>query len=276
MFASVARAASVSRLVVVKARNFTLRSQFWRWTTQPRPSWRESGKEAGILFVVFGITGTASVTLVRPALKNTVGLEGSLKDGPWSYRIGSLLLVSPVYACVFLGVGTLAGRHNYAARMFQRIMGRFLPGRVSSMLSCPEGKAAAITRASASSSSSTRMAAAAGASTPPTGNPIGAKLLQVVQSTPVVIFSSPTCPFCKAAKESLDAEGIQYVDLAVKSEERLALKELTGQSSVPNIWIGGKFVGGYGDGPEEWMGLRKLLAAGTLHDMVDEAEAMHS
>ncbi|GAB5366196.1 hypothetical protein AAMO2058_001124100 [Amorphochlora amoebiformis] len=145
----------------------SIRSRFWKWTTQPRPSWRESGKEAGVLFIVFGITGTASVTLVRPALKYTLGLEGSLKDGPWSYRIGSLLLVSPVYACMLLGIGTLAGRHNFAAKMFKRIMGRFLPASVTSALVCPQGAA----RAASSRSRGSLRAAADGSAQPV--NPIG-------------------------------------------------------------------------------------------------------
>jgi len=179
----------------------------------------------------------------------------------------------------FVFLGTLAGRHVYAAKMFQRIIGRFLPNAVTSRLICTPAKdttifaAAAATTAAGRPRSSVKLASAdAGSSTLTTENPIAEKLLQVVKSTPVVIFSSPTCPFCQAAKETMDAEGIQYVSLNIKSDERMALKEITGQSSVPSIWIGGKFVGGFGDGPEDWMGLRKLLSAGTLHEMIDEAE----
>lgn len=48
---------------------------FWNWTTQVRPSWRQSYKEAAIIFTVFGITGSSSLFFVRPALKYTIGLE---------------------------------------------------------------------------------------------------------------------------------------------------------------------------------------------------------
>lgn len=48
---------------------------FWNWTTQSRPSWRHDFKEAAVIFTVFGVTGTSSVLLVRPALKHTLGLE---------------------------------------------------------------------------------------------------------------------------------------------------------------------------------------------------------
>ena len=79
--------------------------RFWRWTTQPRPSWKEDKTEAAVAFCVFGVTGSSSVAVVRPLLRETTGLEGSMKDGPWSYRVVSLLCVSPVYACVLVTVG---------------------------------------------------------------------------------------------------------------------------------------------------------------------------
>ena len=104
-----------------------LANKFWAWTTQARPSWRESIPEAVVLFCVFGITGSSSVALVRPAMKNILGIEGTMMDGPNSYRILSFLLVSPIYACVLLTVGTLAGRHTYFANMAKKILGRFVP-----------------------------------------------------------------------------------------------------------------------------------------------------
>ena len=113
--------------------------RFWHWTTQHRPNWRESKKEAAIVFVVFGITGSTSVTVVRPALKATTGIEGSLIKGPWSYRILSILAVSPIYAAMLVTYGTLAGRHRYFASMSYKIFGRFLPtfalNRISSAFS---------------------------------------------------------------------------------------------------------------------------------------------
>ena len=88
------------------------------------------------MFTVFGVTGSASVMLVRPALKHTIGLDGTWRDGPWSFRIGSLLLVSPVYACVLTVLGTACGRHPYFARMGLRIIGRFMPSSVQERLLC--------------------------------------------------------------------------------------------------------------------------------------------
>mmetsp|Transcript_32562 Transcript_32562/g.41639 ORF Transcript_32562/g.41639 Transcript_32562/m.41639 type:complete len:197 (-) Transcript_32562:308-898(-) len=121
----------------------TVFEQFWTWTTQKRPHWKESRKEAAVLFCVFGITGSSSVTLVRPFLKETIGLEGSMKDGPWSYRILSVLLVSPIYACVLMTVGTIAGRHAYFAASGKKILSRFLPRQASDQIACGPAKAKA-------------------------------------------------------------------------------------------------------------------------------------
>jgi hypothetical protein len=57
---------------------------------------------------------------VRPLLPY-IGLEGSFREGPWSYRIGSLVLVSPAYTALLLMTGSLAGRHNYFAAIARRM-----------------------------------------------------------------------------------------------------------------------------------------------------------
>eukprot|EP00933_Yihiella_yeosuensis_P035477 TRINITY_DN29027_c0_g1_i1.p1 TRINITY_DN29027_c0_g1~~TRINITY_DN29027_c0_g1_i1.p1 ORF type:complete len:157 (-),score=23.90 TRINITY_DN29027_c0_g1_i1:65-535(-) len=121
--------------------NQKLANRFWAWTTQQRPSWRDCPKEAAVLFCVFGVTGSSSVALVRPCFKSLTGIEGSMIEGPWSYRIGSLLLVSPVYATVLITLGTLSGRHAYFAKMGGKIIGRFLPGSLSKHLKCAPAKA---------------------------------------------------------------------------------------------------------------------------------------
>ncbi|KAL1528781.1 hypothetical protein AB1Y20_010108 [Prymnesium parvum] len=105
-------------------------ARFWAWTTRERPSWRHDKLEAAVALCVFGVTGSTSVALVRPALKSTLGLEGSLRDGPNSYRLLSVVLVSPIYAVLLGAFGTLAGRHTFFAGMSRRILSRFIPGVV--------------------------------------------------------------------------------------------------------------------------------------------------
>ena len=64
--------------------------------------------------------------MVRPAMKK-IGLDGNMVDGPWSYRIRSLLIISPIYSLILITIGTLSGRHLYFARMTQKLLGRFVP-----------------------------------------------------------------------------------------------------------------------------------------------------
>ena len=108
-----------------KDKNPSGSSRFWKWTTQERPHWKTSMKEATIICTVFAVTGTSSMLLVRPGLKHTLGIEGSLVNGPNSYRVLSIVLISPVYATLLLFFGTLSGRHNYFSKMTVKIWSRF-------------------------------------------------------------------------------------------------------------------------------------------------------
>ncbi|CAN0143631.1 unnamed protein product, partial [Phaeothamnion confervicola] len=104
-----------------------------RWST---PWWREQA----LLCTVFAITGSSSVALVRPALKSITGIEGTLRDGPWSYRFASVMLVSPVYTLILLTLGTAAGRHTFFANMARRMWGRFLPPPLRAKVGCTPAK----------------------------------------------------------------------------------------------------------------------------------------
>ena len=121
------------------SRSYSMNS-FWQWTTTARPSWKENKTEAAVAIVVFGITGSLSVLAVRPSLKSIFGIEGTLIDGPNSYRVLSILCVSPMYAAVLLAIGTLSGRHNYFAKMSMKILGRFVPKTVIHRVMCKPAK----------------------------------------------------------------------------------------------------------------------------------------
>ncbi|KAA8491715.1 hypothetical protein FVE85_9762 [Porphyridium purpureum] len=109
------------------------------WSTRAQPQLAKYSVEWVLdklfLCVVFGIVGTTSVRVVRPAL-NKMGLEGNMRDGPWSYRIGSVLAVSPIYSLILLTTGTLAGRHAFFARVVYRMWNRFLPSKVLHRVIC--------------------------------------------------------------------------------------------------------------------------------------------
>lgn len=63
----------------------------------------------------------------------------------------------------------------------------------------------------------------------------------------VKVYSTPSCPYCRMAKEYLKTKGIDYQDLDVSSD-RDALREmleLTGQMGVPVIVIDDEVIIGF-------------------------------
>lgn len=66
---------------------------------------------------------------------------------------------------------------------------------------------------------------------------------------PVVMYGTLVCPYCRAAREFLDARGVDYTDIRVDEQpsERVRMRERGGGHTVPQIWIGTTHVGGYTD-----------------------------
>lgn len=63
----------------------------------------------------------------------------------------------------------------------------------------------------------------------------------------IVVFSTPTCAWCKKLKEYLKAQGFTYKDIDV-SRDDAALRDMvrkSGQQSVPQVWIDNKPVVGF-------------------------------
>lgn len=68
-------------------------------------------------------------------------------------------------------------------------------------------------------------------------------------AAPVVIFTTPGCPYCARAKDALRARGTAYteVDASRDAGLRAALAAATGQRTVPQIYAVGTHVGGSDD-----------------------------
>lgn len=61
----------------------------------------------------------------------------------------------------------------------------------------------------------------------------------------VAMFTKPGCPFCKKAKEALDAAGIQYFDMPLQDGERQRLlSAVAGKATSPQLFANGQLVGG--------------------------------
>lgn len=66
----------------------------------------------------------------------------------------------------------------------------------------------------------------------------------------VKIFSSDFCPYCSRAKSLLRERGVHdFEEIVVdgKPEVRARMTEITGRTSVPQIFIGDQHVGGCDD-----------------------------
>ncbi|MFQ3186319.1 glutaredoxin 3 [Marinomonas primoryensis] len=65
----------------------------------------------------------------------------------------------------------------------------------------------------------------------------------------VTIYSSDYCPFCVRAKQLLSAKNVAFNEIRVdgKREVRQQMTEKSGRTSVPQIWIGERHVGGCDD-----------------------------
>jgi glutaredoxin 3 len=84
----------------------------------------------------------------------------------------------------------------------------------------------------------------------------------------VVVYTTGYCPYCVRAKELLKRKGVPFreINLDGKHDELMALKNRTHHRTVPQIFIGDKFIGGFDE-------LAELEDNGTL-DQILEPDAV--
>ena len=75
-----------------------------------------------VIFTVFSVTGSASVILAVPILQ----FFGITTDtlSPWIYWPLRILMIFPIYQCLLIVVGTLAGQFNYFWRFEKKFLRR--------------------------------------------------------------------------------------------------------------------------------------------------------
>ncbi|MGL4241679.1 MAG: glutaredoxin 3 [Beijerinckiaceae bacterium] len=65
---------------------------------------------------------------------------------------------------------------------------------------------------------------------------------------PVTIYTKSWCPYCAAAKELLQKKNVPFTEIPVKNAaEQAEMAKKAGRSTVPQIWIGQRHVGGCDD-----------------------------
>lgn len=72
---------------------------------------------------------------------------------------------------------------------------------------------------------------------------------QEIDNNCVVVFSKTTCGFCRMAKQVLDSTGVEYKAIEINKmaegpDIQKALHSITGQSTVPCVFVNRKCIGG--------------------------------
>lgn len=107
-----------------------------------------------------------------------------------------------------------------------------------------------------------------------------AEIEEECEKHPVVVYSYSLSPFSSECKKLLENLDIEYKEISLGAEwipgliteggaaKRVAFKEMSGQTSLPQIFVGGKPIGGLFSGTP---GLVPALERGILKDMVTDA-----
>jgi glutaredoxin 3 len=82
----------------------------------------------------------------------------------------------------------------------------------------------------------------------------------------VLMYCTATCPYCRSADRLLERKDVQDVErvrVDLEPVRRAEMMRKSGRRTVPQIWIGGRHVGGFDDlyALEEAGELDRLLAA---------------
>lgn len=82
----------------------------------------------------------------------------------------------------------------------------------------------------------------------------------------VEIYTTPTCPYCHAAKALLGDKGVAYEEITVLDPDLRAFmtQRANGRRTVPQIFVGETHVGGYDD-------LAALERQGKLDPLLESA-----
>ncbi|KAK4041285.1 thioredoxin-like protein [Parachaetomium inaequale] len=102
------------------------------------------------------------------------------------------------------------------------------------------------------------------------------KAQQLIDDNAVMVFSKSYCPYCNNTKRVLDGLNAKYKAIELNQEDdgddiQNALQKMTGQRTVPNVFIGRVHIGGNSDleavvkNGKDGKGIQELLQeAGAL------------
>lgn len=87
--------------------------------------------------------------------------------------------------------------------------------------------------------------------------------------TRIIVYSTPYCGYCRAAKHLLNKKGVEFTEIDVSEDMELRQNMISrafGRRTVPQIFINGTYVGGYDE-------LAELERGAKLDALLAEADA---
>ena len=103
-----------------------------------------------------------------------------------------------------------------------------------------------------------------------TDNPVFTRIRQEITETPVVLFMKgtpmfPQCGFSAAVVQALSNMGVKFKGIDVLSDPGLreGIKQFTNWPTIPQLYVGGEFVGGCDI-------VREMYASGELQQLFEE------
>lgn len=110
---------------------------------------------------------------------------------------------------------------------------------------------------------------------------VQSKIKESIDSAPCVMFTWEASPACKKAIKYLDIAGASYKIVRIDdpwsegNPIRAELGKMVGRSSVPCIFVGGQYVGGFDGGVgEDSPGILEMAFKGTLREKLKEAGSL--
>ncbi|MBI4855963.1 MAG: glutathione S-transferase N-terminal domain-containing protein [Acetobacterium sp.] len=79
----------------------------------------------------------------------------------------------------------------------------------------------------------------------------------------IKLYTWAHCPYCRAARELLEEKGLKYTDIDIYNDEqtRRQLQDQTGHYTVPFVFIGETFIGGFSE-------LKEIEFSGKLDELL--------
>lgn len=66
----------------------------------------------------------------------------------------------------------------------------------------------------------------------------------------VIVYTMQYCPYCESAKKLLQSKGVTFDEIKLDMDDDAAwsrLEKQTGFKTMPQIFVGDKFIGGYNE-----------------------------